>query len=341
MSDKPDMTNTKPRADTVRLQNIIQGFGRSAALMSAVELGVFTAIDGGADTIAAVADAVDIHAVNAERLLVMLSAMDLVHLQDGRFSNADDVARFLVEGQPSYAGPWMLFNKPQWNDWGLLSEHLRAKDLNVLGPIGDFTVDDARAYHLATYSIGMGAGRRFVKQVDLRGRKMILDLGGGSGAYCINAVLAYPDLRAQVFDLPPVAQVATEFIAENGVSDRVTAVGGDFTADTFPPGADVVIMASNLPMYGPEMIAHVVKKAFDALQPGGEMHLIGECLDDDRHGPIGPAYWGLGQAISETLGVAHSEADCIGYFHAAGFADVAAISFIPGTLTRIYGVKPA
>jgi len=333
---------SEKRVDTVRLQNIAQGFGRSAALMSAVELGIFTAIDDGANTTGTVAAAVDIHPVNAERLLIMLTAMELVHrLDDGTYANADDVDRFLVEGKKSYAGPWILFNKPQWDDWGRLTDHLRAMDLKILGPIGDFTVDDARAYHEATYSIGMGAGRRFVKQVDLTGRQTILDLGGGSGAYCINAAQAYPEIKAIVFDLPPVAEVANEFIAENGVAERVSAVGGDFIVDDFPSGADVVIMASNLPMYGPEMIGRVVQKAFDALEPGGEMHLIGETLDNDRRGPIGPAYWGLGQAISETQGIAHSEADCIGYFATAGFVDVAAVPFIPGTLTRITGIKPA
>ena len=333
---------SEKRVDTVRLQNIVQGFGRSAALMSAVELGIFTAIDDGTNTTETVAAAVDIHPVNAERLLTMLTAMELVYrLDDGTYANADDVDRFLVEGKKSYAGPWILFNKPQWDDWGRLTDHLRAMDLKILGPIGHFTVDDARVYHEATYSIGMGAGRRFVKQVDLTGRQMILDLGGGSGAYCINAAQAYPEIKAVVFDLPPVAEVANEFIAENGVAERVSAVGGDFIVDDFPSGADVVIMASNLPMYGPAMIGRVVQKAFDALEPGGEMHLIGETLDNDRRGPIGPAYWGLGQAISETQGIAHSEADCIGYFATAGFVDVAAVPFIPGALTRITGIKPA
>ncbi|MEZ5727412.1 MAG: methyltransferase [Burkholderiaceae bacterium] len=151
---------------------------------------------------------------------------------------------------------------------------------------------------------------------------------------------AYPQLTATVLDLPPVVEVAREFIAENGVADKVEARAGDFTRDAFPTDADVVIMASNLPMYGREMIAHVIAKAFDALLPGGEMHLIGETLDDDRRGPIGPAYWGLGQAIDETQGLAHSEADCVGYFEAAGFTDVAVHAFIPGSLSRIRGIKP-
>ena len=50
-------------------------------------------------------------------------------------------------------------------------------------PYDEFTVDDARRYHAATYSIGMGAARLFSRSVDLTGRKLMLDLGGGSGAY--------------------------------------------------------------------------------------------------------------------------------------------------------------
>ncbi len=46
----------------------------------------------------------------------------------------------------------------------------------------------------------------------------------------------------------------------------------------FPQGVDVVVMASNLPQYEPDLIRLVVVKAFEALVPGGEMHLIGETL---------------------------------------------------------------
>jgi len=328
------------RIDTVRLQNLAQGYGQSAALMAAVELKLFTAVSKGAGTFEEIARAIDIHPANAERLAVMCTAMGLLLRESGRLKNAPDVERFLVEGTPSYAGPWMLFTKPAWNEWGRLSEHLRVKDLKVLGSIETFTVEDARRYHQATYSIGLGAGRRFVRQVDLSNKTRIIDIGGGSGAYCIAAAKAHPRIRATVLDLPPVCVVAREFLAENGVADRVTAQPCDFTADPFPSGADVAIMASNLPMYGREMIAKVVKKAFDALVPGGEMHLIGETINDDRTGPIGPAFWGLGQAIQDSYGLAHSDADCIGYFKTAGFADVAVHPFIEGSLSRVTGRKP-
>jgi SAM-dependent methyltransferase len=324
---------------TVRLQNIAQSYGQSAALMAAVETGVFTAISKGAGTYDEVAKAVDIHPTNAERLMVMLCAAGLLEKSEGRHSNAPDVERFLVEGEPGYMGPWITFTKPQWNEWGRLSDHLRVKSLKVMGSIETFTVADARRYHNATYSIGMGAGRRFVRQVDLSKRRRVMDIGGGSGAYCIAAAKAHPAIRAVVLDLPVVCEVARDFIAENGVGDRVETQPCNFTRDPFPSGCDVAIMASNLPMYGREMIANVIRKAHDALLPGGEMHLIGETTNNERTGPWGPAYWGLGQAVSDSLGLAHSEADVMKYFGDAGFKDVGVHEFIAGALSRITGIK--
>jgi cyclopropane fatty-acyl-phospholipid synthase-like methyltransferase len=204
-----------------------------------------------------------------------------------------------------------------------------------------FTVEQARKYHEATYSIGMGAGRRFVREVDLGGRRQMLDLGGGSGCYCIAAAQRHPGLRAIVLDLPPVVEVTREFIASHGLADRVTAQAGDFTRDPLPAGADVVVMASNLPQYGREIIGAVIARAFAALAPGGEMHLIGEMLDADRTGPRDPALWGLAEALWGSTGIAHSVAECRQYFERAGFRAVAAHDFVPGVLTRVTGTRPA
>jgi hypothetical protein len=89
------------------------------------------------------------------------------------------------------------------------------------------------------------------------------------------------------------------------------------------------------------VIAGVVARAFRALEPGGEMHLIGEMLDDDRRGPLDAAMWGMNELICGSLGRAHSRAECAGYLAAAGFIDIEVTEFIPGTLARCFGRKPA
>ena len=65
------MTASEKRTQvtTVRLQNIAQSYGQSAALMAAVELGIFTAISNGAGTFEEVADTLGLHPTNAETQL--------------------------------------------------------------------------------------------------------------------------------------------------------------------------------------------------------------------------------------------------------------------------------
>ncbi len=330
----------KPRLDTTRLQKIAQAYWESAALMAAVELELFTAIAHGHDTLPAVAKAAGIGERNAQRLLTALVAMTLLDRTGERFSNAPDVQRFLVKDGERYAGPWILFTKPRWAAYGELSERLRRTTENRLGAYQEFTVEDARRYHAATYSIGMGAARLFSRSVDLNDRRKMLDLGGGSGAYSIVATQTYPGLKAIVLDLPPVTVVADEYIAANGATDRVSTLPGDFTRTDFPQDVDVVVMASNLPQYEPDLIRLVVRKAFAVLVPGGEMHLIGETLHDDRRGPLSAALWGLNEGVYGSTGIAHTESEVKGYLQDAGFIDVAPHPFVPGVLSRVAGRKP-
>ncbi len=332
--------SSEPRPDTTRLQRMARAYTETAVLWAALDLGVFTAVAEGAIDEDAVATSCRISQLDAGRLVVCCLTLDLLRSEGGKLVNPPDVARYLVKGEQSYAGPWMTFTRRDVPDWFLISELMTdGPEPTLLGMYGDLTVERARNYHNATYSIGMGAGRRFVRTVDLARRKRMLDLGGGSGAYSINVVKTYPDMTAVVFDLPPVVEVTREFLADNGVADRVDTIGGDFTSDPLPRDCDVVVMASNLPIYDADVIAGVIARAHDALLPGGEMHLIGEMLDDDRRGPADAAMWGMNELLCAGLGRAHTVAECIGYFVQAGFGEVEVTAFVPGTLQRVAGRK--
>jgi SAM-dependent methyltransferase len=331
----------EPRLDTTRLQHFARAYTRSAALFAAIDLKLFTHINRGVFETADLAATLGISELNVERLVTVCLAMDLVRRENDRLLNAPDVNRYLVKGKKTYAAAWMTFTRPGVPQWLELTELLRNQEPAArLGIDFDMTVDEARRYHEATYSVGMGAGRLFCRQVDLSGRRKMLDLGGGSGAYCINAAKAFDGLEAIVFDLPAVTEVAREHIAENGISDRVGTIAGDFTSDPFPRGCDVVLMASNLPMYNEETIGLVVRKAFEALEPGGEMHLVGEMLDADGVGPLDAALWGLQEVLRNSEGKAHTVGQVRGYFTAAGFETVEDRDFVPGVLRRVWGRKP-
>ena len=333
------------RVDTTRLQRLARSYAETAVFYAAIDLELFTHVSRGATSIAALSEAMDITVLNTERLVVTCLAMGLLEYgDDGQLANAADCEKFMVKDADRYAGAWMTFTRHEVPDWFDLTERLRdTTPPTELGMYADLTVERARKYHRATASIGMGAGRRFCRQVDLTGRRRMLDLGGGSGAYSINAVRTFDGLEAIVLDLEPVTVVAQEYLEDHGVTDRVTTFAADFVNDALPIGCDVAVMASNLPIYSAENIAKVVSKTFDVLEPGGEMHLIGETLYADGVGPIDAALWGMAEVnygASGSGGRAHSVTECIGYFEAAGFVDVENVDFVAGTLTRTTGCKP-
>lgn len=90
----------------------------------------------------------------------------------------------------------------------------------------------------APYSALMAASQTMVAQevldaYDVRRHRVLLDVGGGAGAFVSAALQRAPDLRAIVFDVPSV-------VARLQLGDRVTGVGGDFHGGALPRGADLV-----------------------------------------------------------------------------------------------------
>jgi hypothetical protein len=335
------MTDSKSRINTVRLQNISYGHKQSAALRAAIELDLFTRVSEGVSSFSKLAIALDLSELNVQRLVVACAAMGLLVKDETGYKNAPDVERFLVKGKPTYVGPWLLFATHDFEHWKDLKAYLTTSDPpRLLGMYETLTAEMAREYHNATYSVGLGAGFLFSKNVDLSRRRLILDLGGGSGAYCIAAVQRYPHLKAIVMDFEPVTKVASEFIAQWGLQDKISTLAGDFISDPLPQGPDVIIQASNLPQYNQAGLENVMRKGFEALVSGGEYHVVGETVSDEKDGALGPAMWGLHEALFGSLGRAHSEKEVSTYLHNAGFADVEVNEFIPGSLTRITGHKP-
>ncbi len=327
--------------DTVRLQNLSYGHKQSAILRAAIQLDLFTAVSRGAARLSDIGGALGLSALNTERLVVACTALNLLEKDGEEYRNLPDVERFLVKGKPTYVGPWLIFNGWDFERWKNLADILRSENPpNVLGLYESLTEDMARIYHEATYSVGLGAGMLFARDVDLSNRSLILDLGGGSGAYCIAAIQRYPHLRAIVLDFEPVCRIAREFIASWGLQEKIATRPGDFTSDPLPSGADVMIMASNLPQYNEEVLMRVLRKGYEALTPGGEYHVVGETLDNEKCGPLGPALWGIHEALFGSEGRSHSEDEVRGYLEAVGFADIQAHAFIPGSLTRITARKP-
>ncbi len=332
------------RKDSLRLQMLGWGDKLSAVFSAAIDLGLFTKVFQGAHTIPEIAQALDITELNAGRVVDACTAMDLLRRQGDTFANAPDVERYLVEGRRSYQGAWFQWwRKKDPCDWGHLADYLRRKGpTQVLGEeYVAHSVEEAREFHEGMFAVGMGAAHLFHRSVDVSQRKLILDLGGGSGHYCIVAAQKYPQIRGIILDLPPVAEVTREYVAQCGQSDRISAQPGDFTRDPFPEGADVVLFNGNGTQYAPDMLQTIIRKAYEAMAEDGEMHIIFEMMDEDRTGPVNAALFGLFETFMGSQGQGHSAAEVKRYMEAAGFVDVGIHNFIDKYIRGVTGYKRA
>ena len=86
--------------------------------------------------------------------------------------------------------------------------------------------------HSQTISPAIGAAWKG----DFSDVKHLLDVGGGSGAFCFALARRYPQIHCTILELPTICKIAKEYIAEAGFSDRVDPCVGDFFKDPFPSG---------------------------------------------------------------------------------------------------------
>ena len=91
------MTEQKRKVDTIRLQNLSYGHKQAATLMAAVELDLFTFVSRGTDRLPALAAAMGLNRLNAERLVTSCTALALLEKYGDQYLNAVDVERFLVK----------------------------------------------------------------------------------------------------------------------------------------------------------------------------------------------------------------------------------------------------
>ena len=285
---------------TERLNELALSFKKSQALAAALEIDLFTALSEGASTPAALARHRGIDPETADRLLIICKALALVREVDGRHANLDDVERYLVRGKPAFFGDYLKFTiATEYDEWRRFPDNLR--DVGTEPPPSKLYEGDladperARVFTTAGYNSSIALAYRLAKRFDFARYRHWLDFAGGSGCYAIAACERHPELRVTVMDHPNVVPVTAEFVAKHGLEDRIVARPGDFlNRDDYPRDCDLISYITPLHWYLEEDVVTTLRYAHDALPPGGGILIVGYMLNEDRSGPLDPAYYHLG-----------------------------------------------
>jgi hypothetical protein len=146
----------------------------------------------------------------------------------------------------------------------------------------------------------------------------LCDVGGATAQLSCAVASAHSHMSCTSTDLPAVVPIASRYIAEAGLSDRVTAVSCDFFNDELPR-ADVITMGMILHDWNLEKKRMLVKKAYDALPPGGAFIVVESMIDDARRENSFGLLMSLNMLIEFGDAFDYTAKDFFGWCREAGF----------------------
>ncbi|MFQ5663626.1 MAG: methyltransferase [Terriglobia bacterium] len=327
-SRRNEMEKPSEKLTAVPLMQLISGFWASKALAAAVGLDLFTKLSGRGVDSQELTQLLGLHPRPAEMLLSACTALGLLEKRNERYWNSALAEEFLVRGKPYYFGGVVrMLDRRLYLPWNRLSEALKTNRAQTWGDQpGLFEAisanpEEQRIFTEAMHSWSLQSGKAVAAAFDFSPYTQLLDVGGGSGAYCIEAACRYPHLRAVVFDLQAALEIAQEKIAQAGLSDRINTQAGDFFTEELPKGSDVMLVSMILHDWTSEKNRVILRKCFDALPSGGAVIVSELMMDDDKTGPVPAALMSLNMLI-ETEGRNYTWSEYIEWLEEVGFKQI-------------------
>jgi ubiquinone/menaquinone biosynthesis C-methylase UbiE len=108
-----------------------------------------------------------------------------------------------------------------------------------------------------------------MKYHDFSSCMRLLDIGGNSGEFTLRICKRFSSVTATVLDLPFVCDIGNEHTASEPEADRITFLRGNALSDRIPDGFDLITFKSMLHDWPDMEAGRLIKKAVDALAPGG------------------------------------------------------------------------
>ncbi len=321
------------------IRELAMSFQPSRILLTAIELRVFSLIGDGALTSEELAIRAACHPQATDRLLNALCAMQLLDKRDGRLWNTPDSRRFLDDHSPEYAAG-LGHTAGMWHSWSGLTDAVREGKPALRSSINERGDAWLQPFIAAMHYRAAQQAPVVAALLGLDGVSRALDVGGGSGAFAMAFAALRPGLAAVVFDLPNVLPLTRGYIAEAGLTSRVTTAVGDYLVDPLPRGFDLVFLSAVVHSNSAAQNAALLKSCAAALNPGGRVAVVDWVMDDDRVAPAAGAFFALNMLVATEGGDTFTEGEIRGWMSGAGLAPGPRLETGFGT-DIVFGTAPA
>lgn len=316
---------------------MVQGYREGQILFTAVRLGVFDALakePAGADALAA---RLDSDPRGTRILCDALAALGVLAKEgSGTYRCSPAAEEYLLYASPTTKVPMLLHGAKLYERWAGLFDAVKTGT-----PVPDERIDPRLWGDEAGFARAMGAiGRESAVQtgdalehlglLGARGSaRTLLDVGGGPAVYALEMVRRSPGLHATVFDRPDTLEVARTNVEEAGLAERVSLRPGEAFEDDLGGPYDLVFTSNFLHIFGPEANRRLVRRAAEALAPGGHLAVKDFLLDPGRTTPQGAALFAVNMLVGTEAGDSYSLDEVHGWFREAGLEPGETVDLTP------------
>ena len=277
---------------TADVHNTMIAFGASAALNTALELGLFWRLASQPDTAEGVAQSFRVPLRRCRAWLELLVNMGLLERAKETYRVSSAARTAILDAYSQNTWAWRVQARHAWYPAGVdLPANFQAAD-SVWTMQGRQAPDEYRrlkedpawaaAFTRALYELHLPLARELAETLDMSKVQRMMDLGGGSGVISLELLRRYPHLTCVVIDQEQVCITGREIAAENGLADRITYHPADFLGDDLPTGFDFVLECD----VGIYELA-LFRKLHAVLHSQGRFVLVGLWAPEEGLSPVG------------------------------------------------------
>lgn len=321
------------------------GYWGSKTLLSAVELGLFTELAKGPRTLEEIRGRFGLHERSARDFLDALVALGMLTREQGKYGNTPATDLYLDRAKPSYVGGMLeMMSARLFRFWADLTEGLKTgepqNEAKHGGDLFDTLYSDPKRleqFLSAMTGLSLGIAHAMASRFPWAQYKTFVDIGAAQGGLPVVIAQTHKHLTGIGADLPVVGPIFERYVAANKLQDRLKFARLDFFNDPLPK-ADVVIMGHILHDWDLPTKKMLIKKAYDALPPGGSFIVFEAIIDDERRTNAFGLLMSLNMLIETRGGFDYTGADCSEWMREAGFKTTR-VEHLSGPDSMVVGVK--
>ncbi|HEY1966406.1 MAG TPA: methyltransferase [Pseudonocardia sp.] len=270
-------------ANHQEMLGLITGFWVSQIVRTAAALSLADHLAGQPATAKEIASAEGSDLSATFRLLRACAALKLVTYDPatGRFAATALLHTLRRDSPDSLRNLALVQTAPaHWRGWGHFTDSVRTGFTQFEAALGNKDIwayfeqhpEEGQLFGAAMTDLSLPVAREAADVIDTIGVELVADIGGANGAFVYELLARNPKLRGLVFDRPTTLPGARADAERLGLSDRASAVPGDFFESV--PIADMYLLKYILHDWDDDDCVRILRNIRQTMPPSARLLIV-------------------------------------------------------------------